>query len=44
MFKGLAHGASNLVVTDYDALKPFYTGHSSLYVAAHLKAWLPATK
>jgi hypothetical protein len=30
-----------LTVGDKDALKPFYTGHSTLYQTDHLSAWLP---
>lgn len=30
----------HLVVTDKDALKPYFEGHSSFYQAAHIKAWL----
>lgn len=30
----------HLVVTDKEALKPYFEGHSSFYQLAHLKAWL----
>ncbi|WP_395094709.1 DUF6785 family protein [Armatimonas sp.] len=33
----------HLVVTDKDALKPYFEGHSTLYQADHLRAWLMPT-
>ncbi|WP_395137944.1 DUF6785 family protein, partial [Armatimonas sp.] len=33
----------HLVVTDKDALKPYFEGHSTLYQADHLRAWLLPT-
>lgn len=33
----------HLVVTDKDALKPYFEGHSTLYQANHLQAWLVPT-
>ena len=33
----------HLVVTDKEALKPYFEGHSTLYQADHLRAWLVPT-
>ncbi|MCX6368283.1 MAG: hypothetical protein NTX57_16490 [Armatimonadetes bacterium] len=33
----------HLVVTDKEALKPYFEGHSTLYEASHIQAWLVPT-